>query len=176
MKITKIILNIIPVYLSKVFKELWNKRFENDEWQSNGSSGKLLHKKLPNIRIGEVSKVITGVEHDWDTALLTYILLEPNLDLTNGNSKLQNQINTISKTRNTLVAHSSKMSCTTEEFTQNMEKLKSVAKDLLGEDAEMEIVRIENSRIHEGVSEEEKQRMQEEFEQSLQGKLVSLIS
>ena len=138
-KITKIILDILPKYLRKCFVERWNNKYPNMKWKSNSASGEYLYKQMPNniktdytkkVRIDSVKK---GNQEDWDTTTLVFVMLYSGLHLIE-QCRPQTQrkeplliseaIDTIRNIRNVYFAHAKSMSCSNDVFERVMTELK----------------------------------------------------
>ena len=189
-KISKILLGIVPKYLRKLFIEKWNEKYSNNKWQSDSASGNFLFNEIPNAakngRNGAYANNMTsGEESDWDTTTLLYIMLYSQLNLIlscrpHGQRSvplyISEEIEIIRKIRNEFFAHASTMKLPFRTFLEIILKLHSVAENIFGINAEHEIEDIVKSQITTEVAELLKQQLHtekdrsDEFEKVLEGK------
>jgi len=146
-KVKKILLNIVPKYLRQLFKEQWNRKYPNQEWDSSHVSGSLLLKKLSDRMNSDADfemKLTTGNEQKWDATTLIFILLDSSLNLST-NAGMREDIKMLKDIENTFSADRSKVSMSSEEFIENMDKIKRIARRMFNQNAEKEVNDIENS-------------------------------
>lgn len=163
-KITKIVLDVLPKYLRKCFVEQWNKKYPNYKWQCGSASGNFLFDQLPSStkndwrNKGNIENLKNGNEQNWDTTTLVFALLYSGLGLTEpcrpNNQReeplrISEAIDVIRITRNVYFAHAKSMSCPPDVFTRVMKDIKHAAKclfDNAGREIE-EIVEEGNARF-----------------------------
>ena len=161
-KITKIVIEIIPKYLRMCFIKEWNRKYPENKWSSDDASGKFLFDQLPegiqNNKSHEMSfeKIKTGDEKNWDTTTLVLVMLNSGLKLIKGVRpsqdrstplRISEEIDVIRSIRNSHFAHASSMSCSSDDFTKIMTDIKSTARNIFDKEAENEILGIEKSQI-----------------------------
>jgi len=161
-KITKIVLEIIPKYLRMCFIKEWNRKYPENKWSSDNASGLFLFDQLPEgiqkNKSHEMSfeKIKTGDEKNWDTTTLVLVMLNSGLKLIKGVRpsqdrstplRISEEIDVIRSIRNSHFAHASSMSCSADDFTKIMMAIKSTARNIFDKEAEDEIHGIENSQI-----------------------------
>ena len=150
MKISKIVLNIIPKHLRQLFKTKWNDKYPREEWQSNEASGNDLMTKIRNVNSRYAEKLKAGDEKEWDTTILVYIFLYSGLCLIESDREkiwrvgplpllLSEEIDILRETRNNVFGHLPNMSCSSIEYEMIEDKLKRIARKIFGADAEKEI-------------------------------------
>ena len=173
MRLAQIILTIIPKYLSKVFKDLWDIKHPTQKWESNSNSGEILLNNLPlAVQDGKIMKreaiqLKEGKEYEWDITTQMYVLLEDGLELTKDADHKHKAISIIKDIRNSVIGHVSEMSCSNEDFDIYMKDLLSVAQQLFDVDATKDLERIQKSQEH--ISEEERLQLLKEIEKELKG-------
>ena len=187
-KIAKIVLDVLPHHLRKLFITKWEEKYPNETWKSNSTSGDALVAKIANINRNYAEKLKAGDEQQWDTTILVYVFLYSGLKLIdqcrnpkekrNPPLRISEEMDIIRETRNEVFGHATQMSCPTHDFTALVDKLKSVAKNIFGADAEKEIDDIRNLSTQTTADlrqrlEEEKNR-NDQFNQSLIGKLFMM--
>ena len=160
-KVTKIVLEIVPKYLRKLFIEKWDQKYPNNKWQSDSASGNFVFTEIPNAaksgRNGVyASNMQSGNESDWDFTTLVYAMLYSQLNLIpscrpDGQRSepllISEEIDSIRKIRNEFFAHSSSMKLPFGTFLEQSWKVYNVAKKIFGIDAELEIEEIVMSNI-----------------------------
>ena len=166
-KITKIVLEIFPKYLRKLFIEKWDQKYPNNKWQSDSASGNFLFNQIPNAakngRNGVyANNMKSGKENEWDTTTLVYAMLYSLLNLIpscrpNGQRSvplyISEEIDIIRKIRNEFFAHASTMILPFGTFLEIIWKVYGVAKNIFGIDAEREIEDIAMSKITPDIAE-----------------------
>jgi len=148
-KIVRIVLDVVPHYLRKLFITKWEEKYPNEKWQSNNTSGNALVAKVAKVNNNYADKLKAGDEQQWDTTVLVYVFLYSGLSLIDQcrNPKetripplrISEEIDIIRETRNEFFGHPPQMSCPSHDFTAIVDKLKSVAKNIFGADVEKEI-------------------------------------
>jgi len=147
-KIARIVLDVVPHYLRKLFITKWEKKYPNEKWQSNIISGNALVAKIAKVDKRYADRLKAGDEQKWDTTILVYVFLYSNLNLIDQcrNPKetripplrISEEIDIIRETRNEYFGHLPQMSCPSHDFTAIVDKLKSVAKNIFDADADAE--------------------------------------
>ena len=187
-KIARIVLDVVPHHLRKLFITKWEEKYPNEKWESNGTSGDALVAKIANVNRNYAEKLKAGDEQQWDTTVLVYIFLYSGLNLIdpcrNPREKrvpplrISEEIDIIRETRNEFFDHAAQMSCPSHDFTALVGKLKSVARIIFGVDTEKEIDDITNVSIDLQLRANLRQKLEEEkirnvqFNPSLKGKLL----
>ena len=184
-KIAKIVLDVVPHHLRKLFITKWEEKYPNEKWESNSTSGDALVSKIASVNRNYADKLKAGDEQQWDTTVLVYVFLYSGLKLIdqcrnpkekrNPPLRISEEIDIIRETRNEFFGHATQMSCPSDDFAELVDKLKSVARNAFGADAEKEIDDIRNLSTQSTADlrqrlEEEKNR-NDQFNQSLKGKL-----
>ena len=190
-KITKIVLEIVPKYLRKLFIEKWDQKYPNNQWQSDSASGNFVFTEIPNAakngRNGVYARNMqSGNESDWDTTTLVYAMLYSQLNLIpncrpdrqrRAPLLISEEIDIIRKIRNEFFAHASNMKCSFRPFLEIISQVHSVAENIFGINAKHEIEDLVKSQISNQVADllmqhlhSEKNR-NDEFEKVLKGKL-----
>ena len=86
-KITRIVLDLVPEYLRNCFIAKWDEEFPDVKWLSDNERAKsLLIEKLSKVQVDRrnrvsVQKMEKGNEQDWDTTTVVFALLYSGLDL-----------------------------------------------------------------------------------------------
>ena len=188
-KISYLILDVIPTHLRKLFIEKWNDRHPDKIWNSDEESGKHLYNELSerfrNSKTKRIfiSKMLTGKEVEWDTTLLTQVFLESGLNLIescrpegerNSPLRISEKIDTIRHIRNDYFAHLPSISYSSKDFADALMSIKSIARKLFGEEVVDEISVLEASQIERGMSETADKMLQQELN-CLRGKCCKII-
>ena len=173
-KMTKIILDVVPRYLREYFIDKWNQKYPNQKWQSDNEHGAFLIDELPpavkNLKQNKLylDKMKSGNEKDWDTSTLVFAMLYSQLNLIQGCRprnqqrapfRTSEEIDIVRETRNKFFAHASSTKCSSAAFTDMVSKIKSAAKNVFGDDAENEISRIEISPVKVALTDQQKQQL-----------------
>ena len=151
-KIAKIVLEIFPKHLRKLFVKQWNIKYKPHTWGNDVASGALLlneiqkHAKNRNFSNRYFSVLSKGNEEDWDTTALAFILLLPNLNLIQ-DRQINNEIHYLKNIRNEVFAHSKDMSYPSSDFNNLIEQIKNASNNVFGIDAKDEIEKIETSQV-----------------------------
>ena len=194
-KITKLILETVPKHLRNLFVEKWDEKYPNDKWQSDLASGNFLFNEIPNAAKNGKNGVYannmkSGKESEWDTTTLVYAMLYSKLNLiTNCRPDdqrsapllISEEIDIIRKVRNEFFAHASSMQCSSATFIGIAWKIKSVAKNVFGANAENDIDDIVTSQLTTKMTDQLKHQLlmeknrNDEWEKALKGKLSYLI-
>ena len=146
-KVKKVLLNVVPKYLRQLFKEQWNRKYPDEEWDSSHASGILLLQKLSdrmNSNSDFEKKLTTGNEQKWDAATLFFILLDLSLNLSTSVS-MREDIKMLKDIESDFSADRSKVSMSSEDFNENMDKIKGISRRIFNQNAEKEVNDIENS-------------------------------
>jgi len=152
-KITKIVVDIFPKYLRKLFIDKWDQKYEYNRWQSDIASGNFLFNKIPNDAKKGRNRVYainlkSGKESDWDTSTLVYAMLYSQLNLIpscrpDGQRSapllISEEIDIIRKIRNDIPAHAPSMKCSFRPFLEIISQVHSVAENIFGINAKHEI-------------------------------------
>ena len=161
-KVTKMILEVIPKYLRQLFIEKWDHKYKNQKWQSGSVSGKFLIGKLPNAVKNDwrntvyVENMKVGDEKNWDTTTLVFALLFSQLNLIpvrrqkvhrSPPLRISEEIDIIREVRNEFLAHFKSMKCSSTTFQDITSKIRSVARSIFDINAEIEINTIVRSQI-----------------------------
>jgi len=188
-KITKIVLEIVPKYLRKLFIEKWDQKYPNNKWQSDSASGNFVFNEIPNAakngRNGVyASNMQSGNESDWDFTTLVYAMLYSQLNLIPSCRPdgqriapllISEEVDIIRKIRNEFFAHAYNMKCSFRTFLDIVSQVHNVAENAFGISAEHEIEEIEKSQITAGVPEHLKKQLHiekthnDEYEKVLKG-------
>ena len=191
-KITKIVLEIIPKYLRKLFIDKWDQKYQNNRWQSNIASGNFLFNKIPNTAKNGRNRVYainmqSGKESDWDTTTLVYAMLYSQLNLIpscrpDGQRSapllISEEIDIIRKIRNEFFAHAHNMKSSFRPFLEIISQVHSVAENIFGINAKHEIEDLVKSQISTNVADLLKEQLHieknrnDEFEKVLKGNLL----
>ena len=162
LKVSYIILDIIPKQLQKLFIEKWNEKYPDQIWSSDASSGSHMYDKLSDgFKDNKMKKMFVdqfkkGNEQEWDTTTLVQAMLHSGLDLVppcrNKHKRtyplrISEEIDIIRGIRNELFAHLTSTSYTSGEFSEILEDIKCVAKNLFGKDIETEIYKVQTSPV-----------------------------
>jgi len=182
-KIARIVLDVVPHYLRKLFITKWEEKYPNEKWQSNNTSGDALVAKVAKVNNNYADKLKAGDEQKWDTTILVYVFLYSGLNLIDPCRepkqarvpplRISEEIDIIRETRNEFFGHATQMSCLSHDFTAIVDKLKGIAKNIFGTDAEKEIDDIRKVSIETKSTANLRQRLEEEknrndqFNQSL---------
>ena len=167
-KISYIILDIIPRFSRKLFIEKWNEKHPDKRWNSDANSGNNLYSELPEgFRRNKakkifIDKMVTGRESEWDTTTLAQVLVDSGLNLIkkcrrkgqrSNPLRISEQIDTLRHVRNNFFAHLPSMSYSSQEFADSLANIKRIALSLFGEEAVREIAVIETSKIEKEIYE-----------------------
>ena len=156
--VARIVMDIVPKYLRKLFIELWNKKYPNHQWQSDSASGEFLFYEVPNIRKPRpfLKFMRKGNEKYWSTSTLIHAILYSDLNLIPPNPpcehersislRISKELDIIRKARS-FVAHAPSMQCSPIQFGRIASKMKSVARNIFDIDAEHEIDEVLESQI-----------------------------
>ena len=157
-RIAKILLDTIPKYLRRLFVEKWNWKYPDEKWQSNMASGVFLLRRMPRRKsVGpHGDNIMSGNEAEWDISTLRFAMLRSGLDLIPncrpGNQRsvpllISEEIEVIWTIRNQLFNDTPSMRCSSATFTEMVSKIKSVAKNIFGVDAENKVDKIAQLQI-----------------------------
>ena len=136
MKLSYIMLEIVAKRLRALFKTKWDEKLNdgNTEDQLNEKLRESF-KKSKDYR----EKIETGDVQQWDITTLCKIFLYSNLNLIEKNSSQYKEIDKIRDYRNKWFAHAEDMSCSNNDFTDRVEEIKRVAKNLFQDDTHRDI-------------------------------------
>ena len=172
-KVTKIVLEIVPKYLRKLFIEKWDQKYPNNKWQSDSASGNFVFTEIPNAskngRNGVYARNMqSGDENKWDNTTLVYAMLYSQLNLIpscrpDGQRSapllISEEIDIIRKIRNEFFAHASNMKCSFRPFLEIISQVHSVAENIFGINAKHEIEDLVKSNITIDIAELLKQHL-----------------
>jgi len=155
-KITKVIVEIVPKFLRKCFIEKWDKKYPNRKWKSNEASGKFLFQELPSTTKNDwrkkkyIDNLKKGNEQDWDTTILVFAMLYSGLNLMEPCRpreqrteplRVSEAIDIIRNIRNVYFAHAISISCPYKEYARVMKDIRRTTK-LLFHGADKEVHQI----------------------------------
>ena len=194
-RIAKVVLDIVPKYLRKLFIEKWDQKYPNNKWQSGSGSGSIVFSQIPNVAKNGRNEVYannmkSGKENEWDTTTLVYAMLYAQLNLIpncrpNGQRSapllISEEIDILRKVRNEFFAHAPGMKCSSATFIDIASKIKTVAKNVFSANAENEIDDIVNSQLKTKMTDQLKNQLaieknrSDEFEKVLRGTLFQMM-
>ena len=157
-KLSYILLDVVAQHLREYFVKLWDEKYPAEKWHDDVAKRNLKvqsllassHRKLKQDIYSQ--KILNGDEEEWDVTTLIRALVDSGFNLIKGCRppahrtiplRESEEIEIIRDIRNSDYARNSSMSCPPAKFKEIMTKIKSVAKNLFGEEAEMEIYKIE---------------------------------
>ena len=159
-KLSYILLDVVAQHLREYFVKLWDKKYPAEEWHDDIAKRNLKLQSLlaaNNKKLDIYSKnILNGDEKKWDISTLIRALVDSGFKLIEGSRppaqrtiplRESEEIEVIRGIRNTDYGHISSMSCPLAKFIEIMTKIKSAAKNLFGQDAELEIYKIEMSPV-----------------------------
>ena len=161
-KITKIIIDIVPKYLRKLFLHYWSKRYSGGTRWSDDTSAMMLLNRIPitvhnNEKTKHYINTIKSVEVGaWSIQTLVFLFLESGMRLFKGCRsvnkrnlplRVSEEIDIIRKVRSDFFADPSSMQCSSIIFREVTSKIKSVARNIFGVDAVNEIDETMRSKI-----------------------------
>jgi len=160
-KIARIVLDLFPKYLRKVFKRQWDKKYPEEEWCSGKESEVLYSKLKENVknnrgRKAEIERLKNGNDQTWDTTTLVFAILETGLGLVDpvrpldewsSPLRISEEIFTLRKIRNSVFGHVESMSCPSAKLLEMISNIKSSGKSIFNQEAMKEIDAIANSPI-----------------------------
>jgi len=175
-KVTKIILEVVPMHLRTLFIETWDQKYPNNKWQSDSASGNFVFNEIPNdAKKGRnrvyASNMKSGNESDWDTTTLVYAMLYSQLNLIpicrpDGQRSapllISEEIDKIRKIRNEFFAHAASMKCSSATFKDIEFEIKSAAKNIFGIKAKNDIDEIVQTHITKKMTKQLKDELQKE--------------
>ena len=161
-KITKIIFDIVPKYLRRLFiyyRSKWSSG--RTAWRNDTRAAMLFAITAPesynNIRAQHCLNAMKSVDvGEWDLSTLIFAFLESGMHLVKGFRPFKNrslplrvseEIDVIRKVKNDFFADPSNMQCSSITFAEVTSMIKSVARNIFGVDAEHEIDEIIQSKI-----------------------------
>ena len=175
-KLSYILLDVVAQHLREYFVKLWDNKYPAEKWHDDVAKRNLKLQSLiaaNNKKLDIYSKnILNGDENGWDLTTLIRALVASGFNLIKVCRPpaqrtiplLESEaIDVIRVIRNTDYGHISSMSCPLAKFKEIMTKIKSAAKTLFGEDAELEIYKIEMSPVT--------QSMREQVNELLKGNL-----
>ena len=161
-KLSYILLDVVAQHLREYFVKLWDTKYPAEKWDDDVGKRNLrlqsllaANNKKPKQDIYS-QNILNGDENEWDISTLIRALVDSGFKLIEGSRppaqrtiplRESEEIEIIRGIRNTDYGHISSMSCPMAKFRGIMTKIKSVANNLFGEDAEMEIYTIEVSPV-----------------------------
>ena len=178
-KLTKIILNIVPKHLRIFFVKKWDENFPSKPWKSDKTNGTFIYHeilkknrdKFPRDSSIE-KKILEGNEEGWDTTTLMFVLLFSNLKLIIPrrdksipvDQELEcEEIDKFRVIRNTVFAHAKNMSCSSADFSTIIQSVKHAANHLFDSDAINEIHNIEISKYETKMEKQLEDLLEEEM-------------
>ena len=182
-KLTKIILNIVPKHLRIFFVKKWNEKFPSNQWNSDTKSGKFICDKIREKNNGKFPKLpgikeenfLDGNEKGWDTTNLMFILLFSKLKLIAPRRDESKQVDPLLESeeidkfrviRNTAFAHAKSMSCSPTEFNASIQSIKHAAHRLFDTDAMTDICAIEMSKSETKMEKQLENSLKEEMKRN----------
>ena len=198
-KLVKIIIDVLPKHLRAFFVDKWNTKYTTNQWTNDASSGQLLHDAIPQrvkrnrLRYHDrlEQMILTGAIETWPHIALFFVLLSAELNLIKAPRPKNNRnppfnesenIDRLREIKHLFYGHVTNMSISAVEFGNISTELKTIAKDVFGSSAEMEIDQIVNSQIKTTISEQLESQLQKEiqsnreFQKSVQGIHFLLVS
>ena len=160
LKLSYILLGVVARYLREYFVKLWDEKYPNEKWHDDAAKRDLKLQSLLVTRDGRQKqdiysqRILKGDEREWDIATLIKAILDSGFKLIEGCRppdqraiplRESEEIESIREICNTDYGHMSSMSCPFDEFIDIMDRIRSVAKNLFGKEAEKEIYQIEVS-------------------------------
>jgi len=176
-KISKVVLDIVPKYLRKCFKTQWDKKFPDRKWQSDNASGEFLFELLPEKTKKDgrnkvyIKNLKDGNEEDWDTTTIVFVMLYSGLKLIEKIRpkkpwieplRISEAIDVIRNTRNVYFAHAKGMSCSSDVFEKVIREIIMAASCIVDDDVESEIDEIKNLEIESKLTDQQRKRVEEE--------------
>ena len=179
-KLTTVIVDIVPRHLRQRFLEEWRKQQQKNPWKNDASSGQYVCNLIPSrikknkcIFNNALEKMIqSGNIELWDPTALFFIFLSSGLGLIKGcrqkndrNPPLTDseRIDRLREIRNNYFAHVVKTSCSTNDFDKLIREIKEACTALFGPEAEQEIDVMVKSKVGTQLSSE----LQSELDQQL---------
>ena len=159
-KLSYILLDVVARHLREYFVKVWDQKYPNEKWHDDVAKRDLKLQSLLVTRDGRQKqdiyslKILEGNEREWDITTVIKAILDSGFKLIEGCRppdqrtiplRKSEQIEIIRGIRNTDYGHISSMSCPLDEFIDIMDKIRSVAKNLFGNEAKKEIYKIEVS-------------------------------
>ena len=163
-KLSSIVLDIVPIHLRRLFIKKWNGDSGNQQWKSDSTSGTELFNKLSqNLQNNAKERIYTdklqeGNEKEWDMTVLGKVFLEYGLKLIDGPRSLTDRcspfndgekVSILRDIRNQYFAHLPSMSCLPDVFERIIDEIKIAGDGLFETTFESEINEIEQSSIKE---------------------------
>ena len=161
-KLARIVLDIFPDCLRKLFKSLWDKKHQPKEWCS-GRESDVLYSELPDgvkgaaRKKGILERLEKGNDKKWDTSTAVFVILDAGLKLVDDKCRdgkewspplsRSEKIRTLQNIRNGVFGHPESMSCSSDIFDETISKIKSISEGIFSEDAIKKIDEIVNSCI-----------------------------
>ena len=193
MKLTLLMLDVLPRYLRRVFIRQWN-LCHTEKWNSTSVSGEHLWSLIP-IEMRNDSylssqdvhrKVQSGIENSWDATLLIFLLLLDELNLIENctsvrQSPLRTSINNIRLIRNRVFAHAPSSELSSAELKTVSTALKKEVSNAFGPAAVKDIDEILKSPLQNQLSVALRKELDEEIirndelQKSIEGKPPLII-
>jgi len=176
-KIKKILMSILPKYLRELFKRRWNERFPENIWECGIGSGQLLADKIPrNFKEKQdnnhkINMIRNGYVNQWGINTLTLIMLDFDLELTD--ACIRHELELLRDIEKKVLSGNLKELCSATTFAAILIELKRVSRTIFGEDAEREIVAIEDSQMNRKMS-IKRRRLKRESHDYLEGYISSM--
>ena len=163
-KLSWIVLEIIPTHLRNLLIKKWNEQSSNQKWNSDISSGTNLFNKLSrNLQKNGneqiyISKIREGNEQDWDITILGKVFLDYGLKLIDDPRYLKDRcspfndgekVSILRDIRNQYFAQLPSMSCLPGVFERIINEVKIAGDDLFEKSFQSDIDIIEHLSIKE---------------------------
>ena len=163
-KLSWIVLEIIPTHLRNLFIKKWDEQSSNQKWNSDISSGTNLFNTLSrNLQDNGnesiyINKIREGNEQDWDMTILGKVFLDYGLKLIDDPRCLKDRcspfndgekVSILRDIRNQCFAHLPSMSCLPDVFERIITEVKFAGEDLFEKPFQSDIDIIEHLPIQE---------------------------
>ena len=179
-KLTRVVVDIVPKYLRICFKENWKTKYPNHEWQGNRENGEFLVSEIPgNVKkrggmtTKNIENIRRGSEETWDTTTLMFVLLFSKLELmpecrqppdTRSDPLLiSEEIDRLREIRNSAFGHVRSTLLASDEFLAIMDRIKNVAEEVFGDDAVKVIVNVQSLECETAKIAKLNQKLEEEM-------------
>ena len=157
-KITKIILDIVPKYLRKLFVCHWDNTYPNHKLQSENLTVEFLLSRVPKAcrHLVFVKKMKEESIEEWGSAALAFAFTDCGHRLIEGGRRLDERISPlrlseeldiIRKIHRDFCSNPSSRQCSHATFTNVASQMKSLAMNVFGADAEREVNEIIASQM-----------------------------
>ena len=190
-KLTTVIVDILPYHLRQVFRDEWRNRFPGLQWTNDAASGLLIYNQIPkSVRnnkkiINDALKdmILLGKVESWDPTALFFLLLFSGLNLVgkcrpkgqrNPPLEICEHIDRLREIRSLYFAHVAKMSWSNTDFTNIMGEIKTIFRTAFGSVTVQALDDLINSRVETQLSMDlqckldEQENLMTEFESIIQ--------